>query len=129
VLTGFVGVVFIALGVLEVIVRVVSPDPVELDALAFWLLSLCGGGVLVLLGGFVAPRPSWGSFTLIAVGCLGGTVATMWTVLLQVLAAAVLVMAVPRRHDGADGATRDHPPALPQRVPAERATAGFGAPS
>lgn len=104
-LTWFVGVVFIALGVIEVVVRVVSRDPVELDALAFWSLSLCGGGALVLLGAFVVPRPSWGSFALIAAGCLAGTVATMWTLLLPVLAAAVLVLAVPRRREGVDGAT------------------------
>lgn len=96
VLAWVVGIAFIVFGIIEVGVRVVSPDPIEVDALAFWFLSLCGGGALVLVGSFLVTRPVWVSFALVAIGCLAGSVATMWTLLLPVLALAVLVLAVPR---------------------------------
>ena len=95
-LAWVVGIVFIVFGIIEVGVRVVSPDPIEVDALAFWFVSLCGGGALVLVGSFLVTRPVWASFALVAVGCLAGSVATMWTLLLPVLALTVLVLAVPR---------------------------------
>lgn len=104
-LAWFVGVAFIVFGIIEVVVRVASPDPIEAGPLAFWFLSLCGGGALVLLGSFVVTRPVWGSFALVAVGCLAGTVATMWTLLLPVLALTVLVLAVPQRREEVDGTT------------------------
>jgi hypothetical protein len=104
-LAGVAGAVFILLGIVEVTVRIVSPETVEADALAFWFLSLCGGGALVLLGSFVVTRPAWASFVLVAAGCLAGALATMWTVVLPVLALTVLVQAVPRRAQGIDGTT------------------------
>jgi hypothetical protein len=99
----FTGVVFIVFGIIEVVARVVSPDPLEADALAFWFLSLCGGGALVLLGSFVFTRPAWASFALVSVGCLAGMLATMWTILLPILALAVLILAVPKVHAEIDG--------------------------
>ena len=104
-LAWLAGGVFILLGILEVTVRVVSPEPLEADALAFWFLSLCGGGALVLLGSFVVTRPAWGSFALVAAGCLAGALANMWTVMLPALALTVLIQAVPRRAQEIDGTT------------------------
>ena len=93
-LAWFVGGTFIVLGIVEVAVRVLSNEPVETDAVAFWFLSLCGGGMLVLIGSFMLTRPAWASVTLVTVGCLAGTLATMWTLVLPVLALTLVVLTV-----------------------------------
>jgi len=91
-LAWFVGLTFILFGVLEVAVRISSSEPIDEGALAFWFLSLCGGGSLILAGRFLVTRPSWASKLLVAVGCFAGMVATMWTLLLPVLAGTLLVL-------------------------------------
>ncbi len=92
-LAAFVGGLFIVLGIIEVAVRVLSDDPLEWDALAFWFLSLCGGGALVLAGRFVA-RSGWVSKGLVATGCLVGTVATAWTILLPIVTLVLLTLTI-----------------------------------
>ena len=90
-LAAFVGGLFIVLGIIEVAVRVLSDDPLDWDAVVFWSLSLCGGGALILAGRFAA-RTGWLSKGLIAVGCLLGSIATAWTILLPILAIALLAL-------------------------------------
>lgn len=89
-LAWLLGVVFIALGVVEVAVRLVSEEPVDSVAVAFWLVTLCGGGALVLVG---VTRPRGWSFALVALGCFLGGLATAWTVVLPILAVTLLVLA------------------------------------
>jgi len=95
-LAWFVGLTFIAMGIVEVVVRIVSQESIAMDEYAFWFLSLCGGGVLVLVGSFVVKRPAWASVTLVAIGCVAGMVATMWTLVLPVFAIALLVLTARR---------------------------------
>ena len=91
-LAWFLGVVFILFGIAEVI-RVVGWGG---GGLAFWFLSLCGGGALILLGTFVVTQRPWLSLTLVIVGCLAATIATMWTLILPVLAMTLLVLTLLR---------------------------------
>lgn len=90
-LAWIVGGIFIVMGIIEVTVRLVSDEPVDLTAMAFWSLSLLGGGALVLLGSFVIRQPGIG-FAMVAVGCLAGIVATAWTMLIPILAVALLIL-------------------------------------
>jgi hypothetical protein len=98
-LAWFVGLTFILLGVAEVASRVSSSEPVDAAAVAFWSLSLCGGGSLILIGRFLVTRPPWASTVLIAVGCLAGMVATAWTLVLPLLAGTLLVSTALERPD------------------------------
>jgi hypothetical protein len=100
-LAWFLGVVFILFGIAEVI-RVVGWGG---GGLAFWFLSLCGGGALILIGTFVITQRPWLSLTLVAIGCLASTIATMWTLILPILAIALLVLTLLRSKDA------NHPPA------------------
>ena len=90
-LAAFVGGLFIVLGIIEVAVRALSDDPLDRVAVAFWFLSLCGGGAMILIGRFAA-RTGWASKGLVAVGCLGGSIATAWTLLLPILSVALLAL-------------------------------------
>lgn len=90
-LAWIVGGIFIAMGVIEVTVRLVSDEPIDLAAMAWWSLSLLGGGALVLLGSFLI-KPSWVGFAAVCVGCLVGILATAWTLLIPVLAIALLIL-------------------------------------
>ena len=90
------GGLYLVAGVAETI-RVVSSGD---GGLAFWFGSLVGGGVLVLLGalGFrERPRLSAG---LVTVGALAGMLATMWTLVVPVLAIAVIVLVIRRAGAG-----------------------------
>ena len=86
-----VGVIFIVLGIVEVTVRLVSDEPIDPSAMAWWSLSLIGGGTLVLLGSFVIKAPGI-AFATLALGCLVGILATMWTVLIPILAISLVVL-------------------------------------
>ena len=88
-----VGGVFIVLGVVEVAVRVRSSDPIDTEAVVYWFVTLCGGGTLVLLGSFVITRPGW-ALAAVVLGCLMGTIATIWTLVLPVAALALVVLSI-----------------------------------
>ena len=91
-LAWFLGVVFTFLGIAEVVRVVVWGG----GGLAFWFLSLCGGGALILIGTFaVSQRPRL-SLTLVAASCLSAGNATMWTLILPVLAVTLLVLTLLR---------------------------------
>jgi hypothetical protein len=62
----------------------------------FWFGSLSGGGTLILVGTFALSRRAWLSFSLTAVGCVAAANATMWTILLPLLAILLLVLALLR---------------------------------
>ena len=91
-LAWVLGVVFILFGLAEV-VRVIGWGG---GGLAFWFLSLCGGGTLILIGSFVVTQRQWLSSTLVIIGCLAATIATMWTLILPILAMALLVLTLLR---------------------------------
>jgi hypothetical protein len=90
-LTWFVGVVFLAFGVAEVAVRLPADDPIDPAALAFWSISLLGGGALVLLGALRVGGQSGRGLLLLGIGVFLGSLATMWTLILPVVAIATFV--------------------------------------
>ena len=92
VLTLFLGVVYIVAGIAETTRAVVTGD----GGIAFWFGSLVGGGVLILLGTLAfRDRPRL-SCTLVCVGCLSGVLATMWTIVVPLVAVVVILLAVQR---------------------------------
>jgi hypothetical protein len=67
-------------------------------ALAFWGISLLGGGALVIVGTLLrTTRRAWG-LALLTIGALLATNATLWTLLLPIVAVVVVVTAY--RADG-----------------------------
>lgn len=90
-LTWFVGVAFLALGVAEVGVRLLGEDPVDPAAVAFWSVSLLGGGTLVLVGALRVGGRSGRGLLILWFGVMLGSVATMWTLVLPVLAVITFV--------------------------------------
>jgi len=86
------GVVFIFAGLAETYRAVSSGD----GGVVFWFGSLFGGGTLIIIGAFALTRRAWLSFGLTAIGCLAAANATMWTLVLPVLAATLLVLALMR---------------------------------
>lgn len=84
------GFVYLTFGVLEVWTH--RDDTV--GALLFWGISLLGGGAAVLTGAQVwSARPAWGTVLVIA-GSVLGLLATAWTMLIPLLAVAVVVLVV-----------------------------------
>ncbi len=63
--------------------------------LAFWLVFLCGGGILVLASLF-APLPRGVALALGIIGALAGAVAVFWSVFVPLLAIAFVVLLVLR---------------------------------
>jgi hypothetical protein len=91
------GVLYLVAGAAETIRVFTTGD----GGLAFWFGTLVGGGVLVLLGALVfreRPRLYVG---LVTVGALTGMLATLWTIVVPVLALAVIVLVI-RRASPAD---------------------------
>ena len=84
ILGGVVGGVYLALGGAELATHLDEPG-----SLLFWLPSLFGGGALVIFGVF--GRESL-SVKLVTAGALLGMVATAWTLIVPVLAIALVVL-------------------------------------
>jgi hypothetical protein len=83
------GSVFLLLGAYEVTTH--RNDTA--GAIAFWGLSLLGGGALVLGGTLLRPsRRAWG-LALLTIGALAGTNATLWTMVVPLFAIATVVAA------------------------------------
>ena len=82
--TRFLGAVvgggFLLLGVAELVTRL---D--DLLTLFFWLPTLWGGGILVLLGVFRVTRDPRLAAALVAVGTTAGLLASAWTIVMPVL--------------------------------------------
>jgi hypothetical protein len=86
-----VGVVFLVLGIAELVTHLDEPL-----SLFFWLPSLWGGGDLVLIGVFrTSARPRL-SDVLVITGALLGFLATVWTVLMPVLLVTLVVLTIVR---------------------------------
>lgn len=79
-------------GTLEGITHLSAPG-----ALAFWLPALWGGGALVLLGVFATrPERPWLSVALVSAGACAGSLATLWTVVLPLIAMALVLLTIRR---------------------------------
>jgi hypothetical protein len=106
VLALVLGVGFILLGIAETVFAIRGGT----GGWPFWFGSLCVGGALILIGTFALSRKVWLSFSLTAVGSLAAANATMWTIILPLLAAMLLVLALLR-------AIRESRAQGPDRVP------------
>ncbi|MEO6472958.1 MAG: hypothetical protein ABIR57_13295 [Aeromicrobium sp.] len=98
------GALFVLFGVIEVVTH--RNDTAV--ALAFWGLSLLGGGALVLAGTLVRPTRRSLGLTLLTIGAVVATNATIWTLLVPIFA-IVTVVAAYRDHG-----TEVSPASLPE---------------
>ena len=90
ILGGLVGGLYLLLGTAELIAK--ADDPLSL---LFWLPSLWGGGALLLYGVF---RRSGPSVRAVAGGALLGMLASAWTIVVPVLAIALVVLVIRASH-------------------------------
>jgi hypothetical protein len=103
-LTVVLGVLYIVAGIAETTRAIVTGD----GGIPFWFGSLVGGGATILLGALVFRHRPWLYVSLITVGCLAGAIATLWTLIIPLIALIVIVLAVLRtgeeidRLEGAD---------------------------
>lgn len=98
------GIVYAVMGSLEVILRLKDPD---FGAMAFLGGTLLVGAALIL-GGVLSPVAEKYRLPMIIGGATAGLIATVWTVVIPILAIAVVVLNLNAHRDG-DGAvsTRD----------------------
>ena len=106
------GIIFVLLGLIEVITH--RHDTAE--ALAIWSLSLLGGGALVLSGTLLRPTHRVWGLTLLTIGALAGTNATVWTLIVPIFAIITVVAAY--RDRGPDVQLATGAPLSSARVPA-----------
>lgn len=59
-----------------------------------WFAMLVGGGVLVLAGLRLLLRSPWAAAVLISVGAVAGSLPVFWTVLLPLVAIALVVLSI-----------------------------------
>lgn len=89
ILGAIVGGGFLVLGVAEFVARLDDPLP-----LLFWLPTLWGGGVMVLIGVFrVTAHPTL-SIALVIVGTAAGLLASFWTILMPVLGLTLVILTI-----------------------------------
>ncbi len=100
------GVGFILDGIAETVRAFRSGD----GGLLFWFGALCGGGTLILVASFALSRRPWLAFALTAVGCIAAAIATMWTLILPLLAILLLVLALLRALHGIQAGSSDPSP-------------------
>jgi len=91
-LTLGLGLLYVGAGVAESVRAVTSGD----GGLWFWFGSLVGGGALVLSGMAVSSRHPNVGRTLICVGSMMGVLATGWTLVVPLVAVAVVVLNLQR---------------------------------
>jgi|SRR5688572_33444082 len=84
------GMLFVLFGVYEVITH----REETADVLAFWGLSLLGGGALVLAGTLVRPTRRALGLTLLTIGAVAATNATLWTLVVPIVAIVTVVAAL-----------------------------------
>ena len=91
-LTLGLGLLYVVAGVAESVRAVTSGD----GGLWFWFGTLVGGGALVLAGMAASSRHPNVGRTLVCVGSMMGVVATTWTLVVPLLAVAVVVLNLQR---------------------------------
>jgi hypothetical protein len=62
--------------------------------IAFWFGSLVGGGALILVGRLALPGRPTLARRLVVLGCLAGVLATLWTLVVPLVALTVIVLVV-----------------------------------
>jgi hypothetical protein len=91
-------VLYVAAGVAETVRAVVTGD----GGVPFWFGTLVGGGTLILVGTLgLHHRPRLRGW-LVALGSLAGVLATMWTLVVPVIALTVVVLVALRTSEDLD---------------------------
>lgn len=98
ILTRFLAALYIVAGIAETTRAIITGD----GGIPFWFGSLVGGGAMILLGAFGFRHRPRLSFGLITAGCLAGVLATMWTLVVPLVAVAVIILALLRTRDELD---------------------------
>jgi len=88
ILGGFLGIGFFVMGLVESAIAINGSD----DIVYFWFPALCGGGLLILLGVFKVLQPAWLSAGFVTVGAVTGGIAMAWTLIVPLLALALIVL-------------------------------------
>jgi hypothetical protein len=91
-LTLGLSLLYVAAGIAESVQAVQDPE----GNLWFWFGTLIGGGALMLAGMIVSSRHPNVGRGLICVGSMMGVVATTWTVVVPLIAVAVVVLTLHR---------------------------------
>ena len=91
-LTVILAAIYAVLGSLEVILRIGDADP-DYGAMAFLGGTLLGGAAIIFVGLF-APLPERAQVPVIMVGLVAGLIATVWTLVVPILAIAIVVLTV-----------------------------------
>ena len=94
VLAGVVGAGFLFLGAVELATRLDEPLP-----LLFWLPTLWGGALLVLIGSFGPCQHSRLSHGLVVLGAFLGFVPSAWTIVMPLLCVALVMLTITRVSD------------------------------
>jgi hypothetical protein len=97
-LTVSLGVLFVIAGIVETTRAVVTGD----GGIPFWFGSLVGGGAVILLGTLAFPRHPRLYCGLVWLGCVAGTIATLWTLVIPLVALTVIVLAFLRTGEEID---------------------------
>ena len=92
-LGGFLGIGFFVMGLIESAIAIIGND----NIVFFWFPALCGGGLLILLGVFKVLHPAWLSVALVTIGAITGGLAMAWTLIVPLLALALIVLVWRRR--------------------------------
>jgi hypothetical protein len=98
ILTVFLGVLYIVAGIAETTRAIVTGD----GGIPFWFGSLVGGGALILVGTLAFRHRPRLCASLVTVGCLAGVLATIWTLVIPLIALAVVVLVVLRTSEDVD---------------------------
>lgn len=85
------GVAYAAGGIIGWVVDVTDGDGSDL---AFWLLFLLGGALLIFAGLFLTRRWSWRSVVLISTGAAAGALVLVWSILAPLLALALIALTI-----------------------------------
>jgi hypothetical protein len=98
IVTVFLGVLYIVAGIAETTRAIVTGD----GGIPFWFGSLIGGGAMILLGTLALRHRPWLYCSLITGRCLAGAIATMWTLVIPLIALVVMVLTVLRTGEEID---------------------------
>lgn len=82
------GCLLVGLGVAETVRAVTSGD----GGIVFWFGTLVGGGTCVLAGTLLAERMPGPALGLTILGCVAGTLPTMWTLVVPLLLITLMLL-------------------------------------
>lgn len=93
VLGGLAGAAFVVAGVLGLVLPR-NTEGMSISEEVMWFAMLVGGGVLVLAGLRLFLRSPWVAAVLVSVGAVAGSLPLFWTVVLPLMAIALVVLSI-----------------------------------